>query len=339
MDYRENSPTAYTQWLIDFATSKGFTKSEMREAIIPGSPPTFDWNNLPICCYVSLLNWLADKLEDDCFGLTLADSIEFHVFGGSTAMVYHAHDLRQCCELLASYDQAVSLATIVNFDDIDKFRSLIEYKILVPEYIDTTHEITLSAASLVKFFRKHLDENWMPLEVNFPFSRPRKCEMYNRFFGPNISFDSASTSILLDNHDLSSPISSASPYLLEVLRKHCEATLQVYKQRTDLIERTRNFIACTIGSSDCNAEFASRKFFMSRRNFTRKLHERDTNFRDLKNDVTLDISKKLLSNSDANISEIAAQLGFKDSSSFFRAFKRSSGMSPSSYRRTYSKKS
>ena len=71
---------------------------------------------------------------------------------------------------------------------------------------------------------------------------------------------------------------------------------------------------------------------MSRRGLQRRLAERGTSFRELFRSVRHDLAMRLLDRHDLGIGEAADLLGFSEVSSFSRAFKQWTGMSPKAHR-------
>ncbi|MGJ8686611.1 MAG: helix-turn-helix domain-containing protein, partial [Spongiibacteraceae bacterium] len=71
---------------------------------------------------------------------------------------------------------------------------------------------------------------------------------------------------------------------------------------------------------------------VSMRNLQRKLGALDMPYKDILNKARRDLALSYIADSNYSISEITYLLGFSDTSSFTRAFKRWTGMSPSDYR-------
>ena len=72
---------------------------------------------------------------------------------------------------------------------------------------------------------------------------------------------------------------------------------------------------------------------MSVRNLQRKLKHIDTTFRELLDEIRRDLAKQYINNSDVSFSEVTFLLGFSESSSFSRAYKRWHGVTPSEVRK------
>lgn len=71
---------------------------------------------------------------------------------------------------------------------------------------------------------------------------------------------------------------------------------------------------------------------MSDRTLGRKLEAENTSFQQVKDDVRRDFAIGRLTTSDAPVAEITFEPGFGDTSSFHRAFRKWTGMTPGAYR-------
>ena len=71
---------------------------------------------------------------------------------------------------------------------------------------------------------------------------------------------------------------------------------------------------------------------MNVRSLQRKLQQKDTSFKKILNEVREDLALKYIKDSSLTVSEISFLLGFAETSSFSRAFKRWTGGSPKAYR-------
>jgi AraC-like DNA-binding protein len=72
---------------------------------------------------------------------------------------------------------------------------------------------------------------------------------------------------------------------------------------------------------------------MSPSRLQQKLAEQDTNFQDLLSNIRQSLALDYMGQSRLSITEISFLLGFSDTSSFTRAFRRWTGKSPRDYRR------
>ena len=291
-----------------------------------------DLNLLPINCYVQLLNWLATRTDDIYFGLNLSEHVTLASFGGGASMVYHASSLKDCFECLAKYDQTISQGIEVNFVEEDGMGHL-EYRLNLPASADLKHDHELTIALIVRFIRGYLGEEWFPEKVHFSHSRSEKLDEIQRFFGPNLFFEQATTGIWITNQDINYQITDTDPYLLEILRDHANRLQANATNDICIFAQARYYVARTIGTASCCATDAAVQLQISRRSLTRQLNTQNTSFRDLKKNVFEEAAKKALTETSSSISDIAMHLGYSETSAFDRSFKKLTGYTPSQYRK------
>jgi len=73
---------------------------------------------------------------------------------------------------------------------------------------------------------------------------------------------------------------------------------------------------------------------MSGRSLQRKLQEESISFQQIQDQLRHQTALKLLNDADTSLAEIAEHLGFAESSTFYRAFKRWEGVTPGEFRQT-----
>lgn len=76
----------------------------------------------------------------------------------------------------------------------------------------------------------------------------------------------------------------------------------------------------------------ARRMHVSKRSLQRKLNEEGTSFQELLSETRRELSERYLSDSELSVPEISYLLGFRDTSSFFRAFQGWTGMTPAAFR-------
>ena len=100
----------------------------------------------------------------------------------------------------------------------------------------------------------------------------------------------------------------------------------------DLVSQVKKAIIENLPSGAPGEEDVARKLCVSGRTLQRRLAEQDTNFRTLLLEVRRELAVKYISDSAMPLAEISYMLGFSDSSSFSRAFKKWTGDPPAAYR-------
>jgi transcriptional regulator GlxA family with amidase domain len=86
---------------------------------------------------------------------------------------------------------------------------------------------------------------------------------------------------------------------------------------------------------DLSLPSAALRIGISARSLQRHLEGLNITYSDLVDEVRFDVARSLLVDSSIEIAEIGASLGYRDPSSFSRAFMRWSGTSPRDYRLSF----
>ena len=86
-------------------------------------------------------------------------------------------------------------------------------------------------------------------------------------------------------------------------------------------------------SGNCSKQRVAEELFVSASGLQQKLAQRGTSFQNLLNQVRESLALAYIEQARVSITEMSFTLGFSDTSSFTRAFRRWTGKSPSDYRR------
>ena len=124
-------------------------------------------------------------------------------------------------------------------------------------------------------------------------------------------------------------ISSADPYLNELLTRYCEQALDRREpERTTLRSSVENAMAPLLPHGKANVVEIARQIGMSRRTLARKLSADGLTFSAIAEELKANLAKHYLRDGDLPISQVAWLLGYQEVSAFTHAFKRWTGMTP-----------
>jgi AraC-like DNA-binding protein len=123
----------------------------------------------------------------------------------------------------------------------------------------------------------------------------------------------------------------------EALARLMEEHARILGQRIPEVEdgfrsEVQKTIAATLPEGG-SAEVVARKLHVSVRTLQRKLIAAGTTFREVSETVRTRLAEEYLNDPKVSIAEVAFLLGFSDQSSFHRAFRRRTGVTPGRWRR------
>ena len=184
---------------------------------------------------------------------------------------------------------------------------------------------------LVKFFQHITENRFQVSRIDFSHSQPENTQEHRRFLGGDINFDQNQVRIYFDTAILSHPSFHAEPELLDLHEKL--ASEHVAKlERQDIIKRVNQVFGEILETGQVSLETVAAKLDIKPRTLRTRLSDADTTFNRLLADYRCNLAKKLLSGTDESIDQIVYLTGFSEPSTFYRAFKRWTELTPVEYR-------
>ncbi|MBV1922347.1 MAG: AraC family transcriptional regulator [Pseudomonadales bacterium] len=175
-----------------------------------------------------------------------------------------------------------------------------------------------------------------PEFVHFKHSSSFPIQQYEQYFGCPVYFDQKDSRIAINSSFLKSPMMFYDPSTTHVLDDHLDTELDRKKtSESHLTHKIKEYLAHNINNTELltRAKIAIH-LNTTPRTLTRKLHQEGACYQTIIEDFKYDIARHALTYTDKNIAQISDDLGFNDPQSFARAFKRWSGVTASSYRKT-----
>ncbi|MFK4205689.1 AraC family transcriptional regulator [Acinetobacter junii] len=170
--------------------------------------------------------------------------------------------------------------------------------------------------------------------MSFRCHQPVEIQDYRVRFCENIEFNAEQNKIEFDAHYLKHKIKK-DKQALNAFLKHAPYNLIVrFKNENSLSLQIRRQLILQPPSEWAELKDIAQQMNMSTATIQRRLKQEGVSYQQLKNDIRCDIAIERLSKTNDSIQSISDDLNFHDPSAFHRAFKKWSGVSPGSYRKT-----
>lgn len=287
---------------------------------------------LPISAFHELIELAIDLTGDAAFGLHSIERLADDALDPVSALVAHAQTLG---ESMRSIQESRRLlgdeASFRVYEERGKVRlRVISSEDEPPRVRRFMAEITV-AGLFRTMVRSHLEEHVD--EISFAYSAPEyHCE-YERIFKGRARFNQPFTGMCFDRQLLM----SAAPYpdveLHQALRIFTQRRITNLTTRTTYTERARQFLVWQPPPRDVTMASVARALGTSERSLRRHLREEGTSYSKMVDEALAYIAKRCLLDERCTIEETAGELGFADKTSFHRAFKRWTGLTPNQYRK------
>ncbi|WP_242359939.1 AraC family transcriptional regulator [Anaeromyxobacter sp. SG17] len=170
--------------------------------------------------------------------------------------------------------------------------------------------------------------------AEFAHPRPPYAQEYTVMYSQRLRFDAERTAIRFDAQLLALPIRQTASSLKTFLRTAPQSVFLKYTNEESWTARLRRRLRRSIGQLEWpRLEDVAREFHVAPTTLRRRLDAEGTSYQGIKDELRRDAAVHHLCGTRLSVAEIAATLGFQETSAFHRAFKRWSGVQPGEYRR------
>lgn len=168
--------------------------------------------------------------------------------------------------------------------------------------------------------------------LEFQGEAPAYSDYIAEIGGIKPTYNSSHNGILVRKEDADRPLPTYDAHLVRVLDNQCQRQLQA-RQIQGLAGQVRQQLLGPLGLVATLEEVAD-ALTMSARTLRRKLDQEGISFRAVVDEERRQIALQLLDGSDMKLDELAIHLGYTDTASFTRAFRRWMECSPGEYRKS-----
>lgn len=267
---------------------------------------------------------------DPALGLNTSRHVSPTTFHALGMAIVASSSLREVFERIVRYHQVVSDALELELRDVGDVCQF-HLRLLPDSHAPAAEAIDAFAAIYVRTCRNRLGREYAPLSVQLRRPAPADPQPWFDVFRAPVQFGAAEDVLAFASADLDQPLDDANPELAA----HNEAVLQ---KRLDALQpdtvsrRLRRALEQCLPNGEPSAEVLAHGLHLSLRSLQRHLSDEGCSYEQVLAETRHGLAVQYLRDAACSISEIAYLLGFADSSSFSRAFKRWSGQSPSQYR-------
>lgn len=192
---------------------------------------------------------------------------------------------------------------------------------------------TGNLASFTRMCRFIHGDEWNPKLVTVAYPAPSDTSYYFELFRCPVEFDAEQNSIYIDAKQADEQLIGANKQLAQ-LNDHIVVRFLAIQNRDDIVNRVRSAILENLGQGGVNETTVAEALHLSTRNLNRKLKVENTSFKTLLLEIRSELANQYINDATLTLTEISYLLGFSEISSFSRAYKRWTGVSPSEARKS-----
>jgi AraC-like DNA-binding protein len=280
--------------------------------------------------YVDLLEDCSTLLNDSLFGLRLAQVQEPDVYGCVTALCRASATVREAIDCLIKFipvaHSPAAMQELVVSDQIAMLRWGVRTD------LGNNKQANYQAALLnLKLLRQLGGRDFRPHYVKLAVdTRHRDIDELEKQLGCRFHSRSTENVIAFPAPILDQRTTSANRLLFRLLGGYLGRVKDA--ARITLVDRVQDYIRSSLSEGNCTIERCAAKMDISVRTLQARLSESQLSFSDILEEQRIALAQNYLKQHQYSLDDVAANLGYSEQSSFGRAFKRWTGMTPKHFR-------
>lgn len=323
-------------WLLDYVANKGLPLSRIC-AGLGVEDAVFTQNQGAVSPRIlnQVFEFCAQELQNPDLAIEMAQALDPLDFGLLSYLVNNSATLKESLKLFEHYLCIFDPENTYKTEFSRQYGRIFYQETLFADIPNARQDIDFSIAIVFRLVRDQLPEHYALGKVCFTYPEPEDMSVHSALFGSGVLFNQAQNYIEFPAADLEQNITGADHKLYEILKVQADAMVDQLSIKQSIIDKVKLLIIQYIGENTLNTELIAEQLHMSVRNLHRQLTDKGTSFQLLRDEVLLALAKQALTNSDRHITDIALELGYSESSSFVRVFKRLAGITPLQFRKKH----
>jgi len=280
--------------------------------------------------YSRLSRLLMMASRDESFGFT-AHGLKPGTFAMMCQTIIHAEQLEQAIKTCTRFYRLVTEDFSLHLKR-HQDTAIIELRIHEPLNGPAGFFTEAIFAMLMRLFSWLIDKPIVPLRVDFAFGPEESGHSFERKIPGEVCYRQPCSRLHFPSQLLHEDIKHDRIELRELLEKETHRFLTDFRKEDSYSARIRHSLMHDEDVMNKSLEAFARDFGISPSSLRRKLREEGQNFHDLRESIRKQRSLYFLNQTHKSIDAIAAATGYSESSTFHRAFKKWTGLTPQAYR-------
>ncbi len=174
------------------------------------------------------------------------------------------------------------------------------------------------------------------LRVHFRHSSPKQPNLlaeYERIFGCPVLFDQPESALVIPTTVMRLRLRTPDPGLQATLQHHADLLLNERNGAPSLLDQIRSRMRVLLMEGSVSRDHLAEELGISSRHLHRQLQKAGSSYRELVDDIRIELAKTLLRDDALTVEAISRRLNFKEGPSFNRWFREMTQRTPGEYRR------
>ena len=332
-----NEPTiaaGFAKAFLDFAVSRGADRQTLitRANICPDEIREPD-NRIPFAHYITLMKSAIELCDEPALALQFGEAVRLQDIS-ILGLVGHAETAEQAREQANRYGRLA----VDDGNDSDRIEFVKEDagvwlkftgRLFNEHPLLTESTFARCVCDGRAFEHTYHERSWpRPKAIRFTHEEPGYRAEYDRIFAMPLYFKSEMNAILFPGELMSVRVAPPNAYVARLLDQQAATLLQRLDTAKSIRRRVEELLLPTLHTGASSMETIAEKIGVSRQTLFRKLKAEGVTFEQVLDELRCKLALHYLKGEKIPVNQTAYLVGFSDSASFSRAFKRWTGASP-----------
>jgi len=281
--------------------------------------------------YIEIALWhhAQNIIKEPCLGLSAGRDTWHPSQMGALGYAWLASStLEKAFHRLSRFQHLVTNAYEVEIEKTDRnYTVLIQYSKHNPAFQARSESII---ATLLSMSQMNFGNGLEVQQVSFVHPEPQCVEKYLEVFDCRPVFGAPNDSISFAASDVTKKLPTANHMFAEMMDQSIIMLLKKLEP-DNIVSQVKSVIIEQLSCGKVTEEDIAAQMNMSKRKLQLKLSDEGVRFKTLVDDIRTNMATEYLNEQNYCLNEIAFMLGFSEVSSFSRAFKRWTGVSPGQF--------
>lgn len=274
-----------------------------------------------------IFRYCMQESRNPALALHIGQAVSYQSLGLLGYLLLNTNNLKELIEKFNAYQKLISGYFKFHFFDDGTYYKLAIYinenpMIPVPSFHAQVH-----LSSIVSILTQILGEKVIPDYTYFSQNIDENIEEYKKIFGGNLSFSKEENAIFFKKDSLNISVKNSNSSMLDYFENEAKKILdeQEIKSWYSKVEKE---IFKNIGEKEITIDLISKNLGVSPRTLQNHLKNESKKFRDALTNIRQKLAKHYIDNTKMDYGTISILLGYSESSSFFRAYKKWNNQTP-----------
>ena len=289
--------------------------------------------SVPLASYVAMFEDMADLLDDPLLGARLGLVMRPVDLGPAGLVMARSGSLRAALGRLHRFFHSLQQST--HADMVEEDGMLIcTYQLSDAAIWPRRQDAEYSMSSLLRLFRTTFRTGWQPVEAQFEHmpATPASAQALERLLGCRVLYGAATNGVRFLVDEARTPCRNEDREMIDVLERHLTESAPSAGVKASWRDKVLALIAVSLGHRPVTIERLAADLAISPRSLQRRLEEEGTSLRVLLRDYRQEVAARQLRAGTPALASLAETLGYADGTTFWRAHRNWTGMSPKAAR-------